>query len=84
MKTFWVYMLLCRDGSFYVGVTSNVDVRVAEHEAGSERRLYVFSTAARARVRCFFFDSRGGHQRGKAAQGLVTREKGRDDSRRLE
>jgi predicted GIY-YIG superfamily endonuclease len=43
MKTFWVYMLLCRDGSFYVGVTSNVDVRVAEHEAGSERRHYTYS-----------------------------------------
>ena len=43
MKTYWVYMLLCRDGSFYVGVTSNIDVRVAQHAEGAERRHYTYS-----------------------------------------
>jgi putative endonuclease len=38
-----VYVLLCRDGSFYVGVTSNVEVRVAEHTEGLDRRCYTYS-----------------------------------------
>ncbi|MFN8637900.1 MAG: GIY-YIG nuclease family protein [Dehalococcoidia bacterium] len=32
--TFAVYMLLCADGSFYIGHTDNLEKRVAEHEAG--------------------------------------------------
>jgi predicted GIY-YIG superfamily endonuclease len=43
MKTYWVYVLLCRDGSFYVGVTSDVDVRVAQHAEGADRRHYTYS-----------------------------------------
>jgi predicted GIY-YIG superfamily endonuclease len=43
MKQYWMYMLLCRDGSFYVGVTSNVAVRVAQHAEGTERRHYTYS-----------------------------------------
>jgi len=30
----WTYMLKCRDGSFYVGSTRNLEQRVAEHAAG--------------------------------------------------
>ncbi|MFW0795271.1 GIY-YIG nuclease family protein [Gordonia sp. CPCC 205515] len=29
-----VYMLLCADGSYYVGSTRNITARVAQHEAG--------------------------------------------------
>ena len=29
-----VYMLKCGDGSYYTGYTTDVDRRVAEHEAG--------------------------------------------------
>jgi predicted GIY-YIG superfamily endonuclease len=43
VKTYWVYVLLCRDGSFYVGVTSDVDVRVAQHAEGADRRHYTYS-----------------------------------------
>jgi predicted GIY-YIG superfamily endonuclease len=43
MKTYWVYVLLCRDGSFYVGVTNDVAVRVAEHAEGADRRHYTYS-----------------------------------------
>jgi predicted GIY-YIG superfamily endonuclease len=35
MKPFWVYMLRCRDGSFYVGHTDDLEKRVAEHQAGA-------------------------------------------------
>jgi predicted GIY-YIG superfamily endonuclease len=36
-------MLLCRDGSFYVGVTSDVDVRVAQHAEGTDCRHYTYA-----------------------------------------
>jgi predicted GIY-YIG superfamily endonuclease len=32
--TFWVYILLCGDGSYYVGHTSDLEIRLAEHRAG--------------------------------------------------
>ena len=31
---FWVYMLKCADGSFYVGHTDDLERRVAEHQSG--------------------------------------------------
>ena len=34
MKPFFVYMLRCVDGSFYVGHTDDLDRRVQEHQAG--------------------------------------------------
>ena len=32
---FWVYMLRCKDGSYYVGHTDDVEVRLAQHESGA-------------------------------------------------
>ena len=40
MKTYSVYMLLCWDGSYYVGVTSNPETRVAEHQSGVDRECF--------------------------------------------
>jgi predicted GIY-YIG superfamily endonuclease len=34
MKPFYVYMLRCRDGSFYVGHTDDLELRVAQHQYG--------------------------------------------------
>jgi putative endonuclease len=34
----WVYILRCRDGSFYTGWTSNVEKRLAKHAAGDGSR----------------------------------------------
>lgn len=31
----WAYMLRCADGSFYVGCTTDLDQRVAQHRAGT-------------------------------------------------
>ena len=31
----WAYMLRCKDGSFYVGCTTNLDQRMGEHEAAT-------------------------------------------------
>ncbi len=36
-------MLLCADGSFYIGVTNDVERRLAEHELGIDRHCYTFT-----------------------------------------
>jgi predicted GIY-YIG superfamily endonuclease len=30
----WVYILVCADGSYYAGCTTNIDQRYGEHQAG--------------------------------------------------
>lgn len=37
-KPFFAYMLLCRDGSYYVGHTDDLDRRFSEHQAGENCR----------------------------------------------
>jgi predicted GIY-YIG superfamily endonuclease len=49
MKPFFLYMLRCRDGSYYVGHTDDLERRVTEHQQGairgytSERRPVVLA-----------------------------------------
>jgi len=31
----WVYILKCRDGSYYTGCTTNLEQRIAQHKAGT-------------------------------------------------
>jgi len=31
----WAYMLRCADGSFYVGCTTDLEQRLAQHRAGT-------------------------------------------------
>lgn len=38
MSDAWVYMLRCRDGSLYTGWTSDLDKRMARHQAGKASR----------------------------------------------
>lgn len=33
--SWWVYMLRCRDGSLYTGITTDVERRTARHNAGT-------------------------------------------------
>jgi|ERR1035437_1282695 predicted GIY-YIG superfamily endonuclease len=35
-------MLRCRDGTYYVGVTSEADIRIAQHALGVDRKSYVY------------------------------------------
>ena len=37
-QTFWVYILECRDGSFYTGQTSRLSQRILEHIKGQGSR----------------------------------------------
>jgi predicted GIY-YIG superfamily endonuclease len=43
MKPFYLYILRCRDSSYYVGHTDDLEKRVAEHQAGT----YLGYTSAR-------------------------------------
>ncbi len=38
MTEAWVYLLRCRDGTFYTGWTVDLERRLARHEAGSASR----------------------------------------------
>lgn len=33
--TFYAYIVLCNDGSYYAGHTDDLDMRIAQHQAGS-------------------------------------------------
>jgi predicted GIY-YIG superfamily endonuclease len=35
MKTYWVYILKCSDGSYYTGSTSDIEKRISEHQQGT-------------------------------------------------
>lgn len=42
MRSFWVYILLCNDESYYVGVTDNLELRLAEHKEGIDIHSYTW------------------------------------------
>jgi putative endonuclease len=43
VRIYYVYMLRCIDGSFYVGVTNDVERRYNEHCAGHDKTSYTFT-----------------------------------------
>ncbi len=43
MKLYYVYMLRCFDGTFYVGMTNDVERRVGEHRFGLDPDCYTYN-----------------------------------------
>jgi putative endonuclease len=43
MNAYFVYMLLCDDGSYYIGITRDPDRRVAQHNLGTDPRSYTYT-----------------------------------------
>ena len=41
-RSLYVYIVKCSDGSYYTGVTNDVVKRVAQHNAGLDKRSYTF------------------------------------------
>ena len=39
---YYIYILECSDGSYYTGVTNNVDRRIEEHQNGHNVKCYTF------------------------------------------
>ncbi len=42
MKLYYVYIVQCADGSYYTGITNNVDRRVNEHNAGINPKAFTY------------------------------------------
>jgi putative endonuclease len=42
MKLLYVYIVKCSDGSYYTGVTSDIDRRLAEHNEGNDVKAYTY------------------------------------------
>ncbi|HVR45974.1 MAG TPA: GIY-YIG nuclease family protein [Candidatus Binatia bacterium] len=55
MKSYFVYMLLCADRSFYIGITNDPDVRVPQHQEGHDPRSYTFTRRPVKLVHCSEF-----------------------------
>ncbi|THV61369.1 GIY-YIG nuclease family protein [Flagellimonas alvinocaridis] len=43
MKLSYVYILKCSDGTYYTGVTSDLEKRIEEHIVGKRSTSYTFS-----------------------------------------
>ncbi len=43
MKRYFVYILKCADGSYYTGVTNNLEIRFAQHQEGTMKTAYTYS-----------------------------------------
>ncbi|MDT8440760.1 MAG: GIY-YIG nuclease family protein [Desulfuromonadales bacterium] len=54
MKPFWVYILHCRDGSYYTGHTDDLERRISQHECGEMPGCY---THTRRPVKMVFSQS---------------------------
>lgn len=42
-KSYYVYILKCRDNSYYVGITNDLYRRIFEHESGYDPDSYTFN-----------------------------------------
>jgi putative endonuclease len=40
---YYVYIVQCSDGSYYTGITNNLERRIAEHNEGINARCYTYS-----------------------------------------
>ncbi|MCB0486467.1 MAG: GIY-YIG nuclease family protein, partial [Flavobacteriaceae bacterium] len=43
MKIYYVYILECIDGTYYTGITSDLDQRLMEHISGKYTGSYTFN-----------------------------------------
>ena len=42
MKIYYVYILKCKDDSFYTGITSDLQKRILEHQSGKHLNSYTY------------------------------------------
>ncbi len=42
MKQYFVYILLCNDGSYYTGITNDIERRLYEHENGIDPKSHTY------------------------------------------
>ena len=56
MKNYYVYILKCNDGSYYTGVTNNIEKRLAEHNSDNSVTSYTFKRRPVELVYCQEFN----------------------------
>ena len=66
-RPFFAYMLLCADGSFYVGQTDDLEKRIDQHEAG----VGCAYTAKRLPVRLAWSQEFGKREEAKEAEARL-------------
>ena len=54
MKKYYVYILLCKDNSYYTGITNNIEKRIAEHNHSPNKTSYTYS---RRPVKIVFYET---------------------------
>ncbi len=42
MNKLCVYILMCNDSSYYIGVTNNIERRILEHQSGDNKKACTF------------------------------------------
>ena len=42
MKTYYIYILECSDGSYYTGITNDIERRLIEHQSGEDKKSYTY------------------------------------------
>ncbi|WP_299556261.1 GIY-YIG nuclease family protein [Seonamhaeicola sp.] len=42
MNSYYVYILKCADGSYYIGITNNLDQRLTYHQLGKNINCYTY------------------------------------------
>lgn len=40
---YYVYIVECRDWSYYIGITNDLDLRLWEHNTGQDEKSYTYS-----------------------------------------
>jgi putative endonuclease len=43
VRFYWTYILECADGSYYVGMTNDMDRRLEEHQSGHDPSAYTYT-----------------------------------------
>lgn len=43
IHNYFVYILECADGSYYVGVTNDLEIRIEQHNSGYDAKAYTFT-----------------------------------------
>ncbi len=57
MKSMYVYIVECFDGSYYTGVTNNADQRIEQHNSGINPACYTYSRRPVKIVFCQYFNN---------------------------
>ncbi|HTM66130.1 MAG TPA: GIY-YIG nuclease family protein [Flavipsychrobacter sp.] len=53
--TYWVYIVECSDGSYYTGITNNIERRLWEHNTGYDKKSFTYKRRPVKLKYCDFF-----------------------------